>query len=298
MKARPVGSKSFFYLSILGSLYLLAEAVLRLFEKSLCVSEGCRIVDRLTRFDDLLIILIGFLTLGCLALLSGLNLRRQNGLLDSTINLALIAALAAEGFFVGYQIFWLPMWCLFCLSVFGIFLALGLLRLWGGKKEIAAGFAAFILVLGLIGLTLPPPGRALPSEPHRILFYSKECKYCWEIKAEIDQTRLEVTSVLVEEYRSALKSLGIQSVPSLLVNGPNEKLLLTGKEAIRRYLAACQSPGKTVFIESKRPILNKRSSKGSGESGVKGNLSPLGAPNPVFNPSADEGLCKENQKCD
>ena len=160
MNGRQGHTKYFFILSVLGSLYLLVEAGLQVFGRSICVSEGCGLVARIARFGDLSTVLIGFMALGLLALLSGLNLRRQSGLLDSAINLALIAALAAEGFFVGYQIFWLPEMCLFCLSVFGLFLTLGLLRWVAGWKETAAGFAAFALVLCFVGLVLPPRGTA------------------------------------------------------------------------------------------------------------------------------------------
>ena len=237
MNERHGHIKYFFIVSVLGSLYLLVEAGLQLFGRSVCVSEGCGLVAQMARFGDLSTVLIGFIALGLLALLSGLNLRRQSGQLDSAINLALIAALATEGFFVGYQIFWLPEMCPFCLSVFGLFLILGLLRWMAGWKETAAGFAAFALVLSFVGLVLPPRVTAIPSDKKMILFYSEECRYCSEIKEEINKNKLEITPVLVKDYTPALKSLGINSVPTLLVNGRYEKVILTGREAIRRYLA-------------------------------------------------------------
>jgi hypothetical protein len=288
----------FFIVSLSASLYLLAEAGLLVFGRSLCVSEGCGLVTRIARFGDLSMVLIGFMALGFLALLSGLNLRRPRGPLDSIINLFLIAALAAEGFFVGYQIFWLPEVCLFCLSVLGLFLILGLLRWVAGWKETAAGFAAFALVLCLAGLVLPPQGTALPSDKKMILFYSEDCRHCSEIKEEIHKNKLEITPMLVKDYTAALKNLGIDSVPTLFVNGKYEKLILTGQEAIRRYLADCQVPEKPIPSGSEAPVTKKRASKESGISGSGLPLSPLSAPNPLFNPSTDEGLCKENQKCD
>jgi hypothetical protein len=298
MNRRHGHTKYFFIVSLLGSLYLLVEAGLHLFGRSVCVSDGCGLVARIARFGDLSTILIGFMALGFLALSSGLNLRRQSGLLDSVINLALIAALAAEGFFVGYQIFWLPDVCLFCLSVFGLILTLGLLRWVAGWKEVAAGFASFALVLCFVGLVLAPQGTALPSDKKMILFYSEDCRHCSEIKEEISKSKFDVTPVLVREYTPTLKNLGIDSVPTLFVNGKYEKLILTGKEAIRHYLGACQPSEKPIPSNSGAPVSKKRPPVESGISGFVPPLSPLGAPNPVFNPSNDEGLCKENQKCD
>ena len=298
MKERHGSAFHFFIISILGALYLLVEAGLQVYGRSICVSEGCGLVARLTRFGDLSTVLIGFIALAFLAFLSGWNLRRQSGLLDSAINFVLIAALAAEGFFVGYQIFWLPEVCLFCLSVFGLFFILGLLRLLAGWREMAAGFAAFAIVLCFVALVLPPRGTALPTDKKIILFYSTECKHCSEIKEEIAQKKLDVQPVLVKEYTATLRNLGVDSVPTLLVNSRYEKLILTGKEAIRRYLAACQSSEKPVPSGSEVPTSKKESTSKTRGSGSVLPLSPLGAPNPIFNPSTDEGVCKEDQKCD
>ncbi len=298
MKERHGSGKIFFIFSLLGSLYLLLEAGLHLFGRSVCVSDGCGLAARTTRFGDLTAILIGFFGLSLLALLSGLNLRRPTKILDSAINLILIAALATEGFFVGYQIFWLPEVCLFCLTVFGIFLFLGILRILAGWKEMVLGFAAFAVVLCFVGLILPPPGTALPSDKKMILFYSEDCRHCIEIKEEIAKNKLDITPMLVKEYTAALKNMGVESVPTLFVNARYEKLILTGKEAIRRYLATCQSSKNSSPAVSGPSPSKKESPLKSGNSG-SGSLSlPLGETNPIFNPSNDEGICKENQKCE
>jgi hypothetical protein len=288
----------FLIVSLLGSFYLLVEAGLQIFGRSVCVSEGCGLVGRLTRFGDLWTILIGFIAFGLLALLSGLNLRHQKNILDSAITLVLIAAMAAEGFFVGFQVFWLPEVCLFCLSVFGIILILGFLRFLSDWKAAAAGFAAFAVVLCCVGLVLPPRGTALPSDKKMILFYSENCRHCTEIKKEIDKSKLDVAPVLVKDFAVTLKNLGVDSVPTLYVTSRYEKLILSGKESIRRYLAACQSSETPIPSRSRAPASKKGSSSKSGDSVSGSTLSPLGATNPIFNPSNDEGLCKENQKCD
>ncbi len=298
MRERQWSMTAFVIVSVLGALFLLVEAGLQVFGRSICVSGGCGLVAQFARFGDLSIILIGFMAMAFLALLSGLNRRRRSGPLDSAINLALIAALAAEGFFVGYQVFWLMEVCLLCLSVFGIFVCLGLLRLFAGWKEAAAGFAAFAVVLCFVGFVLPPPGKTLPSGQKMILFYSTECPHCREIKEEIDKGHLDITPVLVKEYASTLKTLGVDSVPTLFVNGRYEKLLLTGKESIRRYLAACQSSGTPTPSESGFPASKKEPNLKSGDSGALFSLPPPGVPHPIPSPFSDEGVCKEEQKCD
>ena len=74
-----------------------------------------------------------------------------------------------------------------------------------------------------------------------------------EIKKRSTRTKLDITPVLVKEYTATLKNLGVDSVPTLFVNGRYEKLILNGKEAIRRYLTACQSPGSATPFPAGRP---------------------------------------------
>jgi glutaredoxin len=304
-KRNPEGRSSvttyFFIVSVLGALYLFVEAGLQVVGRSVCVAGGCGLVARLARFGDLPMILMGGVALAFLASLSGLNRRRRSGLVDSAINLALIAALAAEGFLVGYQVFWLPELCPLCLSVFGILFLLGLLRLAAGWKEAGAGFLAFAVVLCFVGIVLPPRGPALPADKKMILFYSPDCPHCSEIKEAIAKTNLNITPVLVKEYTETLKNLGVDSVPTLFVNGRYEKLILTGKEAIGRYLAACQTSGIAPAAVPGARSSNKGASNRSGDSGALLPvlpLSPWGAANQAFNPAGDEGVCKEEQKCE
>ena len=292
MEGKNFSTTCFFIVSLLGALYLLVEAGLQVFGRSICVSGGCGLVARLARFGDLSLIGIGLAVLAFLALLSGLNRRRRSGLLDSAINLVLIAALAAEGFLVGYQVFWLTELCLLCLSVFGFLVLLGLLRLLAGWKEAAAGFAALAAVLCLVGLVLPPRGPGLPADKKMILFYSPDCPHCSEIKEAIAKTNLSITPVLVKEYTETLKNLGVDSVPTLFVNGRYEKLILTGKEAIGRYLAACQTSGIAPAAVPGARSSNKGASNRSGDSGALLPvlpISPWGAANQAFNPAGGRG---------
>ena len=69
MKETPAGTIPFVILSVLGALYLLVEAGLQVFGRSICVSGGCGLVAQLARFGDLAMILIGFMALAFLAVI-------------------------------------------------------------------------------------------------------------------------------------------------------------------------------------------------------------------------------------
>jgi hypothetical protein len=288
-------------ISALGSLYLLTEAVLQSQGKSICANEGCKIVAQYSRFGDNAIVVPGLVVLVVLALLTAKDLRTVSVTRERIVNTLLAAALAAEGFFVGYQLVWLSTVCVFCLSVFGIFVTLGALRVMAGHQEVLAGFGSLAVLYALFFLVLPAGGSALPRNRQYILFSSTDCKHCAEIRKELEERHLDVLHVAVKEHAAMLRNLGIEHVPTLLVSGPVEKVFLTGNDAIRRHLAC--GPGQNI------PETRKRTGKSGTQSQsapVPSASLPLGTLNlfapsgqdPLFNPLPDDGMCKEDVKCD
>jgi hypothetical protein len=304
MNKRSLSHRLFLFLSVLGAIYLAAEAVLQSQGRSICAGEGCKVVAQYSRFGDLAFVLAGFVVMALLAGLAAAGMRGERTAGDRTIDAVLIAALAAEGFLAGDQIFWLGTVCTFCISVFAIFVALGILRIAAGHRQVAAGFVALLMLLGLFYVVLPAGGPAVPKDAKLVLFYSTECKHCTEIRKELDESGLEVTHLLSKDYSLTLKGLGIDEVPTLLVNGPYERVFLTGTKAIRGYLASCRT---TAPAEGPAPAAKKSSREAApGRRAVTApaphdplNLFPVpGEPGSILNPPPDEGLCKEQQKCD
>jgi hypothetical protein len=212
------------------------------------------------------------------------------------MNAVLIAALTAEGFLVGYQLLWLRTVCIFCISVFGIFAALSVLRIVAGHRAALAGFGGFSLVLVLFVVILPAGGPQLPGDAKLILFYSTECKHCAEIRKEIEAKGIEVRHVLMREYSSTLRNLGIEEVPTLLVNGPYEKAFLTGTSAIRNYIASCGPADKGSAAPRAVPPPKQKPEPSAPE--PIGIFPAPGSSGSILNPLPDDGLCKEEQKCD
>lgn len=294
-----VTSRLFVIASALGSLYLLLEAVLQSFGKSICATEGCKIVTQYTRFGDLAMVLLGLGTIALITALAAQGTRSVNEVRDRIINFLLVVSLAGEGFFVGYQLFRLHAVCVFCLSVFGIFLVLGVLRMLAGHREVLAGFGSLLAVLGLFYLILPAEGPAIPLGQKYILFYSADCKHCTEIRKELDENKIMVAHVLVKEYSLLLRNLGIEGVPTLMVNGPSEKIFLTGTEAIRQYFFCKPESAHAPKRSQKAPSAAGDNKKPADHATGRFDLfAPATTPNPIFNPLPDEGLCKEDTKCD
>jgi len=295
MNGKYFSSLLFLIVSALGTLYLLVETVFQSLGTSICVTEGCKVVSQYTRFGDLAMVLMG---LGTLALITGLavqEMRPAGERRGQAIDFLIIVSLAGEGFFVGYQLFRLHAVCVFCLSVFGIFVVLGILRVLAGRREVLAGFGALLAVLSLFYLVLPAGGTALPHDQKYILFYSADCKHCSEIRKLLEEHKVEVRHVEVKEYASLLKNLGIEGVPTLMVNGPTEKIFLTGADTIRRHLFPPSAP---VPARKANPGAEARKNPPGRPAGPFDLFTPATTQNPVFNPLPDNGLCKENTKCD
>jgi hypothetical protein len=237
--------KIFSAISTLGAVFVLAELVLQFFGRSICSAVGCSIAMQATRFGEAPFLIIGLATFSVLALFSA----RPRAVQEPFINLVLIASLASEGFFIGYQAFGIHAWCVFCLIVFGLVVTLGALRLLAGEKAMIAGFLALVAVFSIQYLALPAEVTVnFPENERLVLFYSKDCKHCSEIMSDLKKSNLAVKHVDVNGYIGLLKSIGVEKVPTLLVNDPYQKIFLTGTEAIRRYLSACtqakQADGK------------------------------------------------------
>ncbi len=236
-------NKIFFAVSSLATIFVLAEIIMQFFGTSICRTEGCKVVAQHVRFGDLSILFIGIVTFSSLAILSYLQLYVNKQGIDPLINLVLIVSLACEGFFTGYQAFSIHIPCVLCLIILGIVVTLGILRLLAGETGLIAGFVSLIAVFSMFYLVPPATvSVSLPADDRFVLFYSKDCRHCAEVLKDLDEKKIVVKHLEVGEYAAYLKGMGIDTVPTLMVNAPYQKLFITGKDAILTYLIGCTSP--------------------------------------------------------
>ncbi len=249
------------------------------------------------RFGDISIFLIGFFTFFSLAGLTILNRRLRQPHIDRLINLILVVALAGEGFFMGYLAFRIHMVCLFCVTIFIFMVTLGTFRLLAGETDILAGFGALAAVFIIQYLVLPAGVPVnLPLNERLILFYSKDCKHCAEVIKELDEKKIQVAHLQVGEYAVFLKNMGVESIPTLMVNEPYQKIFLTGEVAIKSYLLACTNPKATG-------VTTPRKAKAQGKDVAPDRnmtidlFSQRGLLTLPSQSSADKGMCKEEEVC-
>ncbi len=298
---KQVYNKIFAAISSLATVFVLTEIVLQsFFGKSICLTEGCKLTAQYARFGDISVLLIGLLTFFTLAALTVLGRFYHVEGAERLINLVLIVALTGEGFFMGYLAFRIHTLCVFCVIVFGFMVVLGLLRLLAGERDVIAGFATLAAVFGMFYLVLPVGvAVSLPENERLILFYSKDCIHCAEIKKELEESKIIVKHLEVNGYAAFLKSMGIEHVPTLYVNDKYQKAFFTGKEAIRRYLITCSASAKNAE-KSKQKTKNKikSSPQKADDAGLmidifkQQNLIPQNG-----QPAPEEGMCREDEIC-
>ncbi len=288
----------FFAVSLVAALFVLTETVLKFFGKSICPYEGCRMTAQYARFGDLSIFLAGLALFSLLALLARVNRTGEKPAIGRLINIVLIAGLAGEGFFMGYLAFRIHTICIFCVTVSAFVASLGLIRILSGEKEVIAGFVAFGAVFCLQYLVLPAGVPVTLPQERLILFYSKECKHCSEVIAELEQRQIAAARLQVNEYAGFLKNMGIENIPTLLVNDPFQKIILTGKDAIIRFLGTCAPDGVAAGKASPKA---KSRTAAPAPPVVQGNTTfdIFSQPGLLTVPSTttSEGMCREDAVC-
>jgi uncharacterized membrane protein len=232
----------FTILSVTGMVLVLVEIGLYLAESSLCTSEGCRIVAEQARFGTISILLLGLALFAALTLLTLVKSTHWRKYCEGAISTILIAACAAEGFLVGYQIFRLHTPCAFCLAVCAIVVTLGIVWMVAGHKEILSGGICFLAIVSLFYLITPLTTASNDwkslciADEELILFHDDDCPSCKYIENTCTECNIKVIKVDAQNYLDFLSCLNISRLPVLLVNKDDEKTILVGTTRIEEYL--------------------------------------------------------------
>jgi len=231
-------------LSALGMFYVLGELILHLQNKSLCYTQGCKVIMGLAS-NEFFILLIGLLLFFSLSLLFLTNPRKN---VFPVIDAILVSSLAVEGYLMGIQSFALSQFCEFCLGVFLLIFLIAIIYIFSYRRfTTILGFISFIAVfLGTYLVSPPSLGSGLEHMAYThyskgkpsttwYLFTKKDCLHCAEILSYClhqypDDLDLYVCSA--EKCSLLLKTLGINTVPVLLIEGKARKEIIVGEKCI------------------------------------------------------------------
>ncbi len=234
---------------VLGFALSLIELVLSFFHKSLCDAYSCKLVASYVKYGESVIIFIGVVVFFVLIIL---ELSKHN-LKEYIIDTILISAFATEGLLLSFQIFSLKVICYFCFSIFLIFLILVVLRLLQKHYSMLFAIGAFISVFFMSFLIMP---NLSPLKSGYDLFYSKTCPHCEKTVVFLEKMHISINKYSAQNYRNFLNNIGINEIPVLFVNLPNEKKFVIGQENIEKYFGSRPQNNSYNFQNNNYNILN------------------------------------------
>ncbi len=234
----------------------------------LCLNNGCRVVEELVELNPMLFNLLGAAFFAACAVSAALA--RTRVLFLGLFRLLCLAGFAAEGVLLSYQAFVAGAWCSYCLTVFAAVVILNLLC---GTRQLLAGSMVLAVEIGLFSLlnfnistanikelTLDNGTCAITrcAEPASTLYliFSQDCPHCHRVlQALAGCSRCEFhfnpvkkigpdllpgtiaqRECVPEINRLALKVLGIDSIPVLVVKRPDGYLFIKGDVEIIDYI--------------------------------------------------------------
>jgi hypothetical protein len=260
MRKAIEGKKIPFLLSCTGFVYTLTDLILWLNHASVCSTEGCKLIGTFTRFGESIFLLAGVLLFALLSFLFYSLLKTKicvDYFLKQVIDLIFFMSMAVEGYLVSFQLFTAHITCLYCLSVFGLFILTAFSYLIFYRRiEVVFTFFIFVSVF-IVGyfVSFPTTGLNKVACTHIInkgnpqercyLFSGKDCKHCERV---VEFCKKEYTGDLslylcsAEKCLPTLKSLGVSEVPAMLVEDVTgkKKEILMGSNFVLRFFQSRQ----------------------------------------------------------
>ncbi len=223
-------SKLSTFLYSIGLVIVFLEFALKFYGKSICQTEGCRVVESFVKGGDIVLLLIG---MGLFATLLLLSFVKRFYFLHSLI---LISAMAVEGYLLAFQAFVIKEFCIFCLVVFTILLLSSLLRFLMGHRELVFAFVCFASLFLITYLVNPRISDFPSAKQNYVLVYSKDCPHCKEVIQFCEQMSIPIHKIEVDKVSGLMRALNLKSVPILYCNEGLEKKFILGAENIKGYL--------------------------------------------------------------
>jgi len=265
---KMIFSNVFFMILVISGFFITAsELYLSTQGKTICTTQGCSIVSLFAR-DERIVLAGGVVFFAVLLVLFGLEdfFPRFNSLIDGLI----VCALALEGYLVGFQKFIIQTYCVFCLIVASIIFLLAVVRIFFYRDFFpVAGFMAFAVIFSgvwFINVSVKP----IPNKQY-VLIYSEKCPHCHEVINYCRQKEVSFEAVNFKEVTGFFKSINIESVPVLICNCPDKRIVIEGKERIIQYLSNPDwafsqlktEVSKTKYVQKRNNSSIKDDSKGN-----------------------------------
>jgi len=234
----------------------------------LCLNDGCKVVEKLTRVPPLVFNVVGFVFFQIVYW--GLHAARgDQRRIPPFIKHLLLAGLAAEGVLISFQYLVAQAFCIYCVAILCFVVVLNLLM---GLRQIVAG--VIICAAATLSFASLDVHKSVPEKPaftagvlaqrpgtdtsvEHYLFFSSTCPHCEQVIASLKtNTRPtisfnpidKVTTIDLPQLhyqptyspainKALLGSLGIKEIPVLVSKTSEGVMIRRGESAILNYLA-------------------------------------------------------------
>lgn len=237
--------------------------------KTVCLNQGCRVIERLTTVSPLYFNLVGlayFLFVFWL-------FRKWDSKSPLTVDLpriVLLAGISVEGVLLAYQVFVARTFCSYCLLILAVVV---LLNAFAGRQQLVTGAAIVFGILMMFSLlrfgssiTLSriqgldagtyAVKTGLNSSTKIYILFSSDCPHCQNVIRAIDNCSMysfhlnpieRIESINVADIKRApsyspeinamlLPLLGIKQVPLMIVRDENGLTIIEGENKIIQYI--------------------------------------------------------------
>jgi hypothetical protein len=256
--------------ALVGSLIVCAQlASIAIRGKTICLNQGCRVVETLTTVSPLYFNLLGLAYFQVVFWL----FRRWDSRSPLAVDLpgiVLLAGISVEGVLLGYQIFVVRTLCSYCLLILAVVV---LLNTFAGRRQLVTGAAIVIgitlifsllrfgssitlsRIQGLDAGTYAVKTSSYSSTKMYILF-SSNCPHCQNVIRAVDNCSIysfhlnpieQIESINVSNIKRTpsyspeinsmlLLLLGIKQVPLMIVRNANGFTIIEGDKEIIHYI--------------------------------------------------------------
>ena len=266
-----------------SALTALQSLLILMGRSTVCLSEGCHVVEKLTLVSPLYVNLGGLIYFQAVFWSLRRSARRPGGRIDWSA-LVLLAGMAGDSVLLGYQIFVARTLCIYCMLIFAVVLTLNLLH---GIRQSAVAVAVSsavvipFLVLSFLPTGITPRNFALEqgvyavrtcSQPTKqvYLIFSNDCIHCQNVLQALENCsscdlflnpidRIDAPPMDGIELRSTynpevnrilLAQFGIDQVPVLIAKSGDGYDFVRGEKRIVDYVQkACFTQSQLLYFD-------------------------------------------------
>ncbi len=217
--------------SLAGIILTLTEIYLNLKGTSICKTEGCTVVHIFDIHNTLNY--LGIFIFSSIFIFSLLKNQRLLILRSLILSICVIV----EGYFIGFQAWYVKEFCHFCLTVAGFIFLLFFLDFLSSKHKTIGlvgitGFISLLISTYLVNMPLISLNLKYP-----VIIYQKNCPHCKAVIKYAKENQIKINTYEVKKVYPLIKILKFDSIPILIYKVNNNKIFaINGEKEIKNWL--------------------------------------------------------------